>query len=159
VCGPADLRRGKQRRRVRNAAARLVCYGATVSAAVARTTLVLNELGLFELRVRRLATLCLASVKVAPPPAQRFTLTVAVTGMGSVQSNPPGIACPSDCDEAYTAGTRVVLTSSGPAAWTGCDSVTATTCTVTMAKDRAVTAAVTHALAPWWADAPIAAPS
>lgn len=143
-CAPADVRRGKRRTPRRDTAERLVCYAAGPGAAADRRTLALNELGLFELRVGRLMTLCLASTKAAPPPSKRFTLTVVVTGMGSVQSAPAGISCPADCDESYTAGTKVILAASGPASWTGCDSTTAISCTVTMTGDRAVTAAVTH---------------
>ena len=47
-----------------------------------------------------------------PPPDQQpqpVTLTVIVSGTGTVSSVPPGIACGADCTESYTAGTNVTL--------------------------------------------------
>jgi hypothetical protein len=77
---------------------------------------------------------------------QQFTLSVFKTGLGSgtVTSNPTGINCGSDCSESYLSGTTVVLTASpdllsGFGGWTGCDSSSATTCTVNMNEARAVT--------------------
>ena len=75
-----------------------------------------------------------------------FVLTVNRTGLlggqGSVTSNPSGISCGSDCSEAYTSGTVVTLNASGTLfmGWTGCDSVSGTTCTVTMTSARSVAA-------------------
>jgi len=75
-----------------------------------------------------------------------FTLTVSKTGLlamtGSVTSNPAGISCGSDCSESYTSGTVVTLTASGTLfmGWTGCDSVSDTTCTVTMSAATSVAA-------------------
>jgi alpha-tubulin suppressor-like RCC1 family protein len=77
---------------------------------------------------------------------KRFTLTVNKTGLlasqGSVTSNPPGINCGSDCSEAYASGTVVTLTANGMLfmGWTGCDSASGTTCTVTMSSAKSVTA-------------------
>jgi len=78
---------------------------------------------------------------------QRFTLTVNKTGLlsgqGGVTSNPPGIDCGSDCSEAYTSGTVVTLTASPSmlfGSWSGCDSVSGATCTVTVTSTRSVTA-------------------
>src|SRR5204863_8437733 len=69
---------------------------------------------------------------------QRFVLTVNKAGLGgslgSVQSSPSGISCGSDCDEPYTIGTVVTLTASPSVlltAWSGCDSVSQNSCTVT----------------------------
>jgi len=77
----------------------------------------------------------------------RVTLSVIRTGMGtgSVSSSPPGINCGTDCSEPYTIGTVVTLTAT-PAflniftGWSGCDSVSGMTCTVTMSAARSVTA-------------------
>jgi alpha-tubulin suppressor-like RCC1 family protein len=75
-----------------------------------------------------------------------FVLTVERTGLlggqGSVTSSPSGISCGSDCSEAYTSGTVVTLNASGMLfmGWTGCDSVSGTTCTVTMSSAKSVTA-------------------
>ena len=41
--------------------------------------------------------------------AVSYTLTVSVSGPGTVGSSPAGIACPTDCAESYMAGTRVTL--------------------------------------------------
>jgi alpha-tubulin suppressor-like RCC1 family protein len=78
---------------------------------------------------------------------KRFTLTVnktgLVSGQGSVTSNPPGIYCGSDCADPYTSGTVVTLTASPGmlfGGWSGCDSVSGTTCTVTVSAARSVTA-------------------
>jgi alpha-tubulin suppressor-like RCC1 family protein len=75
-----------------------------------------------------------------------FTLSVTRTGLlgdlGSVTSNPSGISCGSDCSEAYTSGTVVTLNASGLGfmGWTGCDSASGTTCTVTMSSAKSVAA-------------------
>jgi alpha-tubulin suppressor-like RCC1 family protein len=76
------------------------------------------------------------------------TLTVipAGGGTGSVASTPPGINCGTDCSNLYNVGTSVTLTanasiSSNFAGWSGCDTASGTTCTVTMNDPRAVTAA------------------
>jgi alpha-tubulin suppressor-like RCC1 family protein len=77
----------------------------------------------------------------------RVTLSVlpAGAGMGSVTSSPPGIDCGTDCSEPYDSGTTVTLTASAAsnsnfAGWGGCDTVSGTTCTVTMSAARVVTA-------------------
>ena len=75
-----------------------------------------------------------------------FVLTVNKTGLlamtGSVSSNPAGISCGSDCSESYTSGTVVTLNASGLGfmGWTGCDSVSGTTCTVTMTSAKSASA-------------------
>jgi len=73
------------------------------------------------------------------------TLTVAVTGPGSVTSTPPGIACPGDCSEDYEEGEVVSLAAvPGPdahlVAWSVDCSGTGV-CEVTMSIDRTVAAA------------------
>jgi len=76
-----------------------------------------------------------------------FILTVNKTGLlggqGSVTSSPSGISCGSDCSEAYTSGTVVTLSASPSllfTGWSGCDSVSGTTCTVTVTSAKSVTA-------------------
>jgi hypothetical protein len=75
-----------------------------------------------------------------------FTLTVNKTGLlamtGSVTSSPAGISCGADCSESYTSGTVVTLTASGTLfmGWTGCDSASDTTCTVTVSSTKSVSA-------------------
>lgn len=76
------------------------------------------------------------------------TLSVIVSGMGSVTSSPPGIDCGSDCEEAYPEDTTVTLTAAPSATWlfagwagacTGTDA-----CVVTMDAVRAVSATFTQ---------------
>ena len=77
----------------------------------------------------------------------RVTLTVAKTGVfrGTVTSTPAGIACGSTCAADFNSGTVVTLTPT-PAflslfsGWSGCDSVSGTTCRVTMNANKSVTA-------------------
>jgi len=68
------------------------------------------------------------------------------TGSGTVTSNDGGINnCGASCSAAYDSGTPVTLTAR-PATgslftgWSGCDTVSGTTCTVTMNAARMVTA-------------------
>ncbi len=83
----------------------------------------------------------------ASPFTVRYTLTVAKTGLigGTVTSNPAGINCGSTCSADFNSGTVVTLTPT-PAllsffnGWTGCDSVSGTTCTVAMTASKRVTA-------------------
>src|SRR5882672_4357990 len=89
-----------------------------------------------------------ASFGVSGPTA--FTLTVTVnnsgTGSGTVSSNDGRINnCGAVCTASYDSGTPVTLTA-GPATgsiftgWSGCNTVSGATCTVTMNAARAVTA-------------------
>jgi len=85
---------------------------------------------------------------------QRFTLTVQkarlLTGNGTVtsSSNPPSanqISCGPNCSWSYKYGTVVTLTAKPDTlslfnSWSGCDSVSGTTCTVTIRSARSVTA-------------------
>ncbi len=74
------------------------------------------------------------------------TLTVTVRGNGSVASTPPGIACPTDCSQAYANGTSVTLTATSSPGWTfakwsgGSCAPAATSCAVAMSQNRTVTA-------------------
>ena len=87
---------------------------------------------------------------IKPLPAP-YTLTVNVTGPGTVTSSPyPGINCTgsSSCSKTYLPGSPVTLTanpSSGAAfaGWTPCDGTSP--CTITMNSNVTVTAAFTHA--------------
>ncbi len=76
---------------------------------------------------------------------KRFVLTVNKTGMaGSVSSSPGGISCGTDCTEAFNIDTVVTLTASPSAlfsGWSGCDTVSGATCTVTVRSARSVNAA------------------
>jgi List-Bact-rpt repeat protein len=60
-----------------------------------------------------------------------------------VSSSPAGITCGADCYEPYPAETVVTLTATPTllfTGWTGCDSVSGATCTVTMRSARSVSA-------------------
>jgi hypothetical protein len=79
---------------------------------------------------------------------QRFTLTVANQGLGRgrVTSAPDGINCGSTCSAPYDSGTVVTLTAT-PAlgsfftGWSGgCNTVSGTTCTVSMSAAKSVSA-------------------
>jgi len=66
-------------------------------------------------------------------------------GTGTITSNPAGIACGATCASQFLSDTQVVLTAA-PAAnslftgWTGCDSVSGSTCTISMTSARSATA-------------------
>jgi len=85
----------------------------------------------------------------ASAPSQTFTLAVAKTGTdsskGTVTSSPAGIICGIVCSKSFSGGTVVTLTAKALAnrvfaGWGGACSGTATTCTVTMDGNKAVTA-------------------
>jgi hypothetical protein len=72
-------------------------------------------------------------------------LTVAHDGDGMVTSSPGEIQCGTSCSSSYPLDTVVTLTAtplngSALTAWSGCDSLSTTTCTVTMSTARGVTA-------------------
>jgi len=73
-----------------------------------------------------------------------LTVTPAGSGIGTVTSNPPGIACGADCSESYAPGTSVILTAaplagSAFSTWGGACTGTGT-CAVSMSSTRNVTA-------------------
>lgn len=73
------------------------------------------------------------------------TLTVALDGSGIVTSNPAGIDCGASCSASYGHDTVVTLTAAPTTgfnfiAWSGCDSVSTTTCAVTMTAARSISA-------------------
>ncbi|HEX9890480.1 MAG TPA: hypothetical protein VGB28_00260 [Actinomycetota bacterium] len=79
------------------------------------------------------------------------TLTASATGTGggTLTSDPPGITCGGDCSEPFVDGASVEVTAtpdgdSSFTGWAGCDSVSATVCTVSMNADRSVTATFTR---------------
>lgn len=78
------------------------------------------------------------------PTTITYALTVAVTGKGTVTSNPIGINCNTSCSSPFDQGTNVTLTASPQngfvfAGWTGACAGT-TTCTVTMDSAKNVNA-------------------
>jgi hypothetical protein len=87
--------------------------------------------------------------------AANFTVTAALTvqkrngllgiGNGTVTSNPGGIYCGATCSASYNLGTVVVLTATPEGisifnGWTGCDTASGMSCTVTMSKAKMVVA-------------------
>ncbi len=88
-------------------------------------------------------------------PVQR-TLAVALTGDGSVRSQPVGIDCGSACSASFNNGASVVLTATPGAGqrfngWSGACSGSEATCTLAMSADRSVGAAFVAApAAPTW---------
>jgi Divergent InlB B-repeat domain/RTX calcium-binding nonapeptide repeat (4 copies) len=98
--------------------------------------------------------LCVVSVSgamsVTATFIRPFNLTVNLTGAGAgtVASSPGGIACPSDCFEAYDIGTVVTLTATPEAntifsGWSGAGCSGVGSCVVTMSAARTVTATFT----------------
>lgn len=86
-----------------------------------------------------------ATANFAPVTAGTYNLTVAKTGSGSVTA--PGIACGTDCSEAYAAGQAVTLAASPAsgntfAGWGGACSGTGA-CVVTMSANASVSASFT----------------
>lgn len=88
----------------------------------------------------------------APNPPQNLTVATTGTGTGVVAGT--GINCGTDCAEAYNGATPVVLTA-GPAVagsrfigWTGCDSASGNSCTLTMTSAKNVTATFTQGADP-----------
>ena len=74
-----------------------------------------------------------------------LTVAIAGSGSGTIAANTGSIACPSDCTDLYSYGTAVTLTASAAADsifshWSGACNGTASTCTVTLTGNRAVTA-------------------
>jgi len=98
-------------------------------------------------------TMSAARVVTAAFAAQQFGLTVGKAGLGSgtVTSSPAGINCGPTCSASYNSGTVVTLTAT-PAfgslftGWSGCDTVSGSTCSVTMSAARSVTASFLGAL-------------
>ncbi len=87
----------------------------------------------------------LAGTGTSPTTA---TLTVSKSGTGSGTVTGMGIACGADCSDVGPVNRQLMLTAAALpgsqfAGWTGCDSVTSGTCSVTMASSRSVTARFT----------------
>jgi subtilase family serine protease len=56
-------------------------------------------------------------VNWAPSGNGNASLTVSVTGSGTVASNPSGISCPSTCSQFFTGGSQVTLTPTPASGW------------------------------------------
>ena len=73
------------------------------------------------------------AVPTCPGGGTVATLSVGITGTGTVTSLPAGINCPTTCVASYDVGSSVLLTASGGdfVSWSNCDSLT-NECTVTI---------------------------
>lgn len=86
-----------------------------------------------------------ASTQLTVRTMETLTVTRSGLGTGTVTSAPAGISCGTACSATYLDGTAVTLTAT-PAmlsvfvGWTGCDSVSGATCTVSMSSGRTVNA-------------------
>jgi hypothetical protein len=74
-----------------------------------------------------------------------FKLSVTRTGTGTVTSSPPGIDCGSECEHEYSAGTALTLSATAARGYrfksfTGCDSASGPSCTLTLNSARTVAA-------------------
>ena len=79
------------------------------------------------------------------PDPENYTLTVNVSGNGTVTSNPVGINCGTDCSQNYSSGTSVTLNANASEGntfqgWTGNCDTAAINCDVTMTQNKSVTA-------------------
>jgi hypothetical protein len=88
------------------------------------------------------ATTLTATFSASGTPA---TLSVTRVGSGSVTSDPSGIGCGTDCTMTVPVGTTVTLTAAPPPdgtfrTWAGACAGAATTCTLTVTRDTAVSA-------------------
>lgn len=92
-------------------------------------------------------------IEAEEPGPSTATLTVSLTGQGSVISTPAGINCPGRCSTQFPLGTNVTLSpnanSGATTVWTGCDSpgngAAANACSLALGSDRRVTLNVTEA--------------
>jgi hypothetical protein len=91
-----------------------------------------------------------ASAFTVVPNSGPMVLTVRksslLLGNGTVTSSPSGINCGGTCSAAFNSGSTVILTATPTgllslfSGWSGCDSVSGRTCTVTMSEAKTVTA-------------------
>ncbi|HEX5713554.1 MAG TPA: hypothetical protein VFX85_09600, partial [Solirubrobacterales bacterium] len=92
--------------------------------------------------------------RVAPIPPNEslriLAISVSGEGSGTITSEPGGIECGTPCSNAYAPGSRVTLSATPDresrfAGWSGCDSVAADRCTVTLGSSRTVGASFAEA--------------
>jgi hypothetical protein len=87
----------------------------------------------------------LTGAGIGTTACNQAALTVSVSGNGTVTSSPSGITCPGTCSGVFTLDSTVTLSASigtgaSTVTWVGCDSSTATACTVALTSNRSVTA-------------------
>jgi hypothetical protein len=100
-----------------------------------------------------------AAQSVTATFVQGYTLSVNVSGSGTVTSSPTGMNCPSTCSDGYASNTSVTLTATPASGWsfsgwsfgiatgglgTPCSTAGASPCTVTMNTATSVTAIFTQ---------------
>jgi PKD domain/Divergent InlB B-repeat domain len=88
-------------------------------------------------------------IQITTVPPATTTLTVQVTGNGTVTSQPPGVACPPTCSAPFVTSDTVTLTPApGPGqqfvTWAG-DCTGGAACTVAMSQNRRVSASFNQA--------------
>lgn len=81
----------------------------------------------------------------APIPAQTVAVSITGAGAGTVTSEPSGISCPGACAAGFAEGTQVTLIAGAApgsdfAGWSGDCAGTVSTCTVTLAGERSLSA-------------------
>ena len=98
-----------------------------------------------------LADVAANRVEIFAPGGPRNSLTVtrSGSGLGSVTSEPAGIACPSTCSTAFPAGEVLTLTATAPehstfAGWSGGGCSGAGACEITLTADTSLTATFAH---------------
>ncbi len=89
---------------------------------------------------------CSANLQQQPTT---YALTTAVNPSGGGNISGAGISCGSDCSETFNSGTGVTLTASANpgyqfSSWTGCDTPSGNSCSVTMTSAKSVTANFTQ---------------
>ncbi|WP_369681209.1 CARDB domain-containing protein [Chromatium okenii] len=97
--------------------------------------------------INKAQTVSATFTAAAPTTPVNYQLTVKKTGNGTINSDPNGINCGSNCSANFESGKTITLTAA-PAAdstfvsWSGCTAVAANPlqCTVTMSKAQAITA-------------------
>lgn len=101
------------------------------------------------IRILALALVITLAACGGPGTTPQRTLTVDAGAIGTVSSVPAGIDCGSTCQASFADDTTVTLLATPQAdfvAWSGCDSTSGSTCTVTMSRDRLVSASFTGAI-------------
>jgi hypothetical protein len=88
-------------------------------------------------------TVLMNAAKTVTATFTSVTLTVGITGAGTVASDTPGINCTQSCTGRFVPNATVVLTAtpastSAFTSWTGCTSTNGSTCTVLLTAARSV---------------------
>jgi uncharacterized repeat protein (TIGR01451 family) len=118
------------------ASATLTIVAAPVSSGSLNNTAVVTEMGQLDFNPANNIASIITNVQAA------LSVSVSGTGGGTVISAPSGINCGTTCLAGFDAGTLVTLTASPDAGyaarWSGCDTATGNSCTVTMSGSKSV---------------------